>query len=294
MENASNKILLPSISELDAWLKRREASIPGIIPGTEKIIYWAHGAGKKTPFSIVYIHGFTASRQETAPVFDNIAKKIKANLFYTRLKGHGRDGEALKEAKLKDWLYDACEAYTIGNAIGNKVILVGCSTGAPLVTWLAADNKNSAALIILSPNFGVADKNANLLLLPGGRLLARMILGKYYTQFEPVNELHGKYWTPRYRSQALHSMMKTVNQIKKIDLESIKLPVLCVYTENDTALSIPDIIRVFELLGSERKSIVNLREALDHVLAGDIVSPDTNKKLVSLVMDFLENQVLQK
>ncbi len=292
MKNESDKMALPEIEALDDWLKKGEASIPGIIPGTEKIIYWASGAGKKTPFSIVYIHGFTASRQETAPVFDDIAKKIKANLFYTRLKGHGLNGDALKEAKWKDWLYDVHEAYAIGNAIGNQVILVGYSTGAPLAAWLAADDKKSAALIILSPNFGLADKRSNLFLLPGGRLLARMILGKYYTQFEPVNELHGRYWTPRYRSQAVQSMMKTVNLVKKINLKSIKIPVLCVYTENDNVLSIPDIKRVFELLGSERKSIVNFSEAKDHILAGDIVSPTTNKNFISLVMDFLQKQVL--
>ncbi|MDD4273595.1 MAG: hypothetical protein PHG14_07705 [Desulfobacter postgatei] len=38
----------------------------------------------------VYIHGFSATRKETAPLSDLVAKTLNANLFYTRLSGHGR------------------------------------------------------------------------------------------------------------------------------------------------------------------------------------------------------------
>ena len=292
MKNKIDKTAKPGIGELDDWLRKKEASNPGIVQGTEKTIVWASEAGKKTSLSIVYIHGFTATRQEIAPVCNEIAKKLKANLFYTRLRGHGQGGEVLKNAKLKDWLYDTGEAYAVGNSIGDNVILVGYSTGAPLAAWLAADCKNIAALIVLSPNFGLADKKANLLLLPGGRLLARIMLGKYFTQFKPVNSLHEKYWTPRYRSQAIHTMMKSVQLIKKIDLKSIKIPVLCVYSENDDVLSFPAIEHVFALLGSDRKFIVNFKDAKSHMLAGDIVSPFTTEKFIDLLMDFLNKQVL--
>jgi hypothetical protein len=37
------------------------------VPGAEKKIIWAGEAAQKTPLSIVYLHGFSATRQERAP-----------------------------------------------------------------------------------------------------------------------------------------------------------------------------------------------------------------------------------
>ena len=99
--------------DLDLWLENREANIPDIIPGTEKTIKWSGKPNVATPLSIVYIHGFTATRQETAPVFDRVAEALHANLYYTRLKGHGRDAEAMKEPKFNDWLNEQKESLTI-------------------------------------------------------------------------------------------------------------------------------------------------------------------------------------
>ena len=147
-----------------------------------------------------------------------------------------------------------------------------------------------AALILLSPKFGPANKAAGLTLLPGGNLIARIAVGKYYA-FEPKNELHNRYWTNPCRSEALKTMMRCVRFGQKLPLESVSPPVLCVYTENDEALSIPAIHKMYERLGSERKKLVNIREARDHVLAGDIVSPGTTRTLTEEVLTFLADTV---
>ena len=56
----------------------------------------------------------------------------------TRLNGHGRDGDALADAALGDWLNDVSEAMAIGEQLGKKIILVSVSTGGTLSTWAAA------------------------------------------------------------------------------------------------------------------------------------------------------------
>ena len=77
--------------DLDAYLKQTEARFTDLRPNNEKLIVWADPSKKaKTPLSIIYLHGFSACRLEVAPLCDIVAHDLGANLFYTRLSGHGR------------------------------------------------------------------------------------------------------------------------------------------------------------------------------------------------------------
>lgn len=280
------------LDKVDDWLSEGEARIPGIRPGTEKQIVWAEEPGNKTPLSIIYLHGFSATRGEIAPVCDQVAKEREANLFYTRLTGHGRDGEAMGEARIGDWKRDVMEAWEIGRRIGEEVIVVGASTGAPLAAWLAAEVRDTeehglAALILVSANFMPANKSARIVLWPGGRFLTRMVVGKYYS-FEPQSEMHAYYWTSTYRSKALRPVMQACRLGNNAALEEIHVPVLFLYTENDEVVSIPVLKEAYDRFGSEEKSLINVAEAKDHVMAGDVISPDTTQITVGHILRFLE------
>ena len=77
--------------DVDSYLSRSEAGTPGVKPGQAKTIIWNHPAARsKTPMSLVYIHGFSASRKDIAPVVESIAGTLGANAFLTRLAAHGR------------------------------------------------------------------------------------------------------------------------------------------------------------------------------------------------------------
>ena len=277
--------------ELDAWLSQSEGQIPGIRPGTEKHIIWAGEPGEKTPISIIYIHGFSATRGESAPVCDRVAEELGANLYYTRLTGHGRDGDAMGEARLGDWQADVLEAWEIGRRIGEETIVVAMSTGAPLAAWLAADtpemeNHGMTALILISPNFQPVNESAKIVLWPGGLLITRLVVGKYYS-FEPQNELHAYYWTSSYPSKALRRMMQACRLGTKAPLEEIQVPTLFLYTENDEVVSIPALLEAYERFGSEEKSLINVTEAQDHNMTGDIISPETTQIVVDHILQFL-------
>jgi len=97
IDTTLDPVTLPA--DLDAYLAESEAQFDDIVPGTEKIIIWANPNTKaKTDVALVYLHGFSATRQEAAPLSDLVAEELDANLYYTRLSGHGRDGEAMTEA----------------------------------------------------------------------------------------------------------------------------------------------------------------------------------------------------
>jgi alpha-beta hydrolase superfamily lysophospholipase len=175
--------------------------------------------------------------------------------------------------------------------IGDEVIVIGASTGVPLAAWLAAEVRESEdqtmhALIFISANFLPANRSAKIILWPGGRILTRLAVGKY-TGFEPKNEMHAYYWTSSYLSKALRPMMQACRLGTNAPLEEIRVPVLFLYTENDEVVSIPALLEAYERFGSEEKSLINVSEARDHNMAGDIISPETTQITVDHILRFL-------
>lgn len=141
--------------DLDQYLEQSESRFDDLTPGTEKIIHWADPQQKnKTPIAFVYFHGFSATRQETMPVPDLVAQHFHSNIFYTRLTGNGRTADAVAEGTVNTWVNDASEAMAIAKRLGNKTIVIGCSTGASL-GWRTACQEDfspqTEALVFFSP-----------------------------------------------------------------------------------------------------------------------------------------------
>jgi esterase/lipase len=282
--------------DLDKFLAENEAAIQDIIPNTEKTIIWADPLTKaKSPYSIVYFHGFSATRQESQPLCELVAQELKANLFYTRLTGHGRTGEALGAASINDWVNDAYEALNIGRRIGEKVIVVGLSTGATLATWLAAQTGGGdiAGLVMISPNFGLHDPRAQFLAGPWGLQLMKLFLGSY-REFEGRGPEHKKYWTRRYKVEAIVTMMALVNLARETTLEQIKAPTLVIYSPKDQVIDPNRIAPVTAQFQSTVNSAVAWEKSEDlaqHVLAGDILSPKATKTLSEIISQFIKKHV---
>jgi alpha-beta hydrolase superfamily lysophospholipase len=286
---------LPGIGALDAYLARGEGAIADLIPGTEKKIRWARGAGVRTKVALVYIHGFSASRQESWPLMDEVAAALDANLFYTRLRGHGRDGEALAAATVEDWQRDGLEALAIGRELGERLVLVGASNGGTLATWLATQPAAAdlAALILLSPNDGPRDPMSELLLWPWADLLVRAIIGPEY-QFTPQNPEHARYWTWQYPSHALLTMMGVVKLARQSQVESIQSPLLVLYAPDDQVVNPERIRHFFSRFGSRDKQLVALTNTSDrqhHALAGNILAPADTPRVRTAMVDFLKRRL---
>jgi alpha-beta hydrolase superfamily lysophospholipase len=285
-------LTLPSC--LEAYIRESENRYPDIKPGTEKTIIRADTSKKeKSPVAVVYLHGFSASRRETAPLSDKVAAELGANLFYTRLRGHGRTGKALAEASVNDWLSDGQEAMEIGKRLGEKVLLMGSSTGATLCAWLALQpqwQSHILGLVLISPNFGPRDKRSEVLLWPWGGQIVQLAVGKTRS-FEPANAGHAAYWTTRYPTEALLPMMGLVQLVRSKDPSQIKTPVLTVYSKADRVVDSAKTATYFKALGSRQKKLLELKSddnPSQHVLAGDILSPSTTHRLVEEIVRFAQ------
>ena len=278
-----------NVPDPDAYLRRREAESGHVRPDLAKTITWHDPVARnRTPLALVYLHGFSASRRDIAPVIETLADRFAANAFATRLTAHGRTTPAgFATATAQDWLDDAREALAIGRRIGDRVVLIGISTGALLATMAALEDNSPdiAALVLLSPNFAIKDWRGKFISGPLGGLLARVVFGKDYS-FQPDSPGHAEFWTTHYPSQAIIALMDLVNHARAIHLDALKVPALIIYTSKDTVVDVEAIKKQFDEIRSP-KSLVDLPGATRHELTGDALAPETVGPVVQRIAAFV-------
>lgn len=272
--------------DLDGWLAQRESVFADIVPGTEKRIVWAGAAGEKTPLALVYVHGFSATSEEIRPVPDKVAAALGANLFFTRLAGHGRGGAAMAQASAADWMVDLAEALAIGARIGDRVVVIGTSTGAavtlaglgtPALRAAMPAAEKVAGVVFVSPNFRLASAVNNTILdLPGAPAFVPLLIGAE-REWTPRNEAHGRYWTTRYPTAALFPMAHVMRAARAADPAKVKVPLLLLTSPDDVVVSPAAAEAVAARWGGPvSRQSWPWREGMDeeaHVIAGDIRSP---------------------
>ena len=223
------------IAGLDAYLAAREGRFDDIIDGVEKQVIWAGEAGVKTPISIIYLHGFTATSKEIRPVPDRLAAGLGANLYLGRFAGHGRAPMAMAEATVAQWMDDVGDAVEIGGQIGDKVIILATSTGGTLAAAAALDTaamEKIAGIIFISPNFAIQSRAASLLTWPFARQWVPLVVGSWQ-KGNPRNEQHARYWTIDYPTTALMPMAAIVAAVDAQSFADVQIPALFYYSLED-------------------------------------------------------------
>ncbi len=247
------------VQGVEDYLQIAESRFNDLVPGTEKKVIWADSSDPQvTRRSLVYLHGFSASRQEVAPLPQLVADSLGANLFLTRLTGHGRSPGAMAEASVRSWLQDAEEAMAVGARVGERVILMGTSTGGTLALWLAAQERwrdRIAGVILISPNLGPRDRTAEVLLWPWGGTIARLVMGSERA-FTPRNEEQARFWTERYPVKALLPMMGLVKLVREQDPAGIRAPTLVAYSTQDRVVDASRVVELVPRLGSRQKALL--------------------------------------
>lgn len=282
---------------LDEYLAVRESAVPGIIGGDQKEIIWAGARGAKTPLSLVYIHGWQGSPRDYEAVLGPVARQLGANIFYTRLKGHCVNTEEIVSVTLDDWINDAWEAMEIGSRIGERVVVAGTSMGGDLTLWLAAQKPQGlAGVVLFSCAVQPKDTRSEMLLWPWPfrNLVLRIASGRYnsmefrkdiYPTGNPA--LFARMNPPRYRSESTIKLMTVVKLVRQVPLETITVPSLWLYSEQDEAVNIPTMKSFYARMGGKGKRMVVVPEAHAHMLAGDMFQPETTPEVIGDITSFL-------
>ncbi|HET6528010.1 MAG TPA: alpha/beta hydrolase [Balneolaceae bacterium] len=287
IENIPNQL-----SELDNFLAERESKYD-LKPDTNAKIVWNSASPhQKTDFSIVYLHGFRASRLEGYPVHQQIAKKFGYNLFLARLEEHGMNTDSpllhLTEEKLLD---SARFAFEIGRRIGKKVILMGTSTGGSLALWLAAQEqlkRSIEALILYSPLIDFYGLREKLLVTNWFRKLLQVVPGKSHIMEKHQTAVENKIWYDSYALQGALALGALVqHHMKKGLFSKIQCPVFTGYyyknfVNQDKVVSVSAIKRMMRQLGSDTEIIrfTNFPHAQTHVICSSFLSKAVEQVII--------------
>ncbi|AHH10834.1 alpha/beta fold hydrolase [Borrelia coriaceae] len=287
-----------NLEDLDQYLLIAESKF-NLEANTQKEIIW-NDTPKRTEYSVVYIHGFGASKNEIYPTPNNIAKALNANIFFTRLKGHGIDNkDAFKDVNTKDWLKDIDEAIQIGQSIGEKLILIGTSNGGACAIWALKnypDKIHSAVLV--SPNIYPKDKRTSLVYYPWGRQIAYLITGGYNKlEIRQNKRIEHEEVTPFYSQiqqiDSIIAMMGLVKLINDNGFNEIKTPLTIAYSPNDPTVDSMQISKFINEYGGHKKTIpITLIESLhSHLPVGNhsYRSAQNTSYLTKYAVDFIKN-----
>ena len=288
-----------SIAAFPEWFATQERAAGVTDPDVAKRVVFADSAHPaRTPWSIVYIHGFSATRQETSPLSEEVARALGANLYETRLRGHGLPGDSLGHVQARDWMGDAAFSLDVARRLGDSVLVIGTSTGGTLGVWLATLPKpvreGLHALVLISPNFGPKDPAAGLLTLPW----AEVVLPRFIPQREWVakNEEQKRFWTMRYPSTALFPMQALVEHVRDASLNDFDVPTLAFYHEGDEVVDAKrtttwlDALDTVGRMKAERVLVTPKAGEDGHVIAGRIVSPSQTAVFRDRIVTFVRRR----
>jgi len=272
-----------SINELNDYVAKKDANIPKLRPDNESRIIWADSSQQKTEYSMLFLHGFSASPMAGDPVILDIAKRYGCNLYLPLLAGHGIDDiESFKDLTPKALIESAKEAIAIAQKLGDKVIILSSSTGSTLANYLAAHNPDLVeAMLMYSPNLDINDSSSKLLTYPWGLQIARKIMGGNHRSFT-LNRGGEQYWTTKYRLEGVVCLRSLINKtMTKETFEKLKMSIFCAYwyeneDKRDMIISIDAIHQFFNQISTPTalQESVALPSAAAHCMLSKFQSND--------------------
>ena len=287
--------------ELEQYISGQEAKHRVKLENEARIV-WADSSRKKTPFSIVYLHGFSASQAEGDPVHKEFAHRYGCNLYLARLADHGIDTtEQLLYFTPDRWWRSAREALAIGKALGDRVIVMSTSTGSTMALILAATYPEDVyALMNMSPNIAINDDNAHLINDPWGLQIARLVVGGKSRQIKQ-DSVKDRYWNNPYRMEAVVQLQEMLeDKMTSTTFAAVHCPSVTLYyykseQEQDRTVKVSAMKEMHAQLATpdSLKVILAIPNAGGHVLGSFLVSKDI-PAVTEAFNDFAEKKLRLK
>ncbi|MDZ4710425.1 MAG: alpha/beta hydrolase [Saprospiraceae bacterium] len=267
--------------KIEEWVADKEAGF-SIKPDNEARIVWFYDSNKtKTPYSLVYLHGFSSSQEDGDPIHTQLAQRYGMNLYLSRIADHGlvSDNSLLDFTASAAW-EDAKGALAIGSIIGEKVIVLSTSTGGTLSLMLSSRFPDIAGQILMSPNIAIKDPLAWMLNNHWGLNIAKKVLGGDYRVIPDTTALYSKYWNGRYRVEALPQLEELIETTMKPSVfHKIHQPTLLLYyykdeVYQDQVVRVEKMLEMFDQLGTEdsKKKKVAVPNAGNHAIGSYVKS----------------------
>jgi pimeloyl-ACP methyl ester carboxylesterase len=270
---------------LESQIADSESNVALLKPDNQARIIWADSVKKqKTPFSVVYLHGLGGSQGDGLGIHTEFSRRYNCNLYLSRLYGHGIDSQdALRDLTPENFLGSANRAVSIGERLGDNVILMATSTGAALALIIASYHPEIAGLILYSPNIDFYDNASFILTKPWGLYLLRLFRGGNYIVSDDPDSVR-TYWNSKYRIEALVSVKSLlISEMNQKTFSRVHQPLFVGYyyrneTSQDNRVSVFRILQMFEQTGTSpaEKRKIAFPDAGTHAIASSVTARDLN------------------
>lgn len=205
-----------SLEALQDSIRRAEQAAGNVKADNDARIVWAGDSLVPTPYVLLYLHGYSASRLEGEPVISDFAQRYGVNVYAPRLDAHGLDTpEPLLEMTAEGLWESAKNALAVAGRLGEKTIVMSTSTGGTLALYLAATYPDKVdALINISPNILPADFGVSLLSGPWGLQIVRAVKGGKYMPIDS-SSYHPQVWSEGARLESAVQLQVLVDATMK-------------------------------------------------------------------------------
>lgn len=272
-----------SLAALQDSIRRAERAAGNVKADNEARIVWAGDSLVRTPYVLLYLHGYSASRLEGEPVISDFAARYRVNVYAPRLDAHGLDTpEPLLEMTADGLWESAKNALAVAGRLGEKTIVMSTSTGGTLALYLAATYPDKVdALINISPNILPADFGVRLLDGPWGLQIVRAVKGGKYMPIDTAS-YHPQVWSEGARLesavqlQALVEATMKPSTFRRVVAPSLTLAYYKDEKHQDGTVRVSRIRRMVSQLATppDENVYVELPEVGVHPMACAVVSQD--------------------
>ena len=288
------EVFIPSDIGLDSYLKNSEISLGDVPEEAEKKILWSNEEKNKTEIAIAFLPGFSTTNFQQKEFFDKLSKELDANIFLSRLSGHGREYPGSKQMSAENYLRDTSEAIEIAKRIGKKVILIGYSLGGALTTAASFDEKLSKDLhgvVLFAPAYVGTIRNISLW------LYAMSFLDKINHDCNDYINDQKKYDCTKYSTKVFETSDGVqgghiMSAVAEKDFSTNKVPALSFFDYDDDVLNSYETEKRLNKWGNKKSKIVIIesgeKDITQHFIVG-FLNPELDEFYIEEISNWINN-----
>ena len=288
------EVFIPSDIGLDSYLKNSEISLGDVPEEAEKKILWSNEEKNKTEIAIAFLPGFSTTNFQQKEFFDKLSKELNANIFLSRLSGHGREYPGSKQMSAENYLKDTSEAIEIAKRIGNKVILIGYSLGGALTTAASFDKELSEDLhgvVLFAPAYVGTLRNISLW------FYAMSFLDKINHDCNDYINDQKKYDCTKYSTKVFETSDGVqgghiMSAVAEKDFSANKVPALSFFDYDDDVLNSHETEKRLNKWGNKKSKIVIIesgeKDITQHFIVG-FLNPELDEFYIEEISNWINN-----
>ena len=288
------EVFIPNDIGLDSYLKNSEISLGDVPEEAEKKIIWSNTEKNKTEIAIAFLPGFSTTNFQQKEFFDKLSKELDANIFLSRLSGHGREYPGSKQMSAENYLKDTSEAIEIAKRIGKKVILIGYSLGGALTTAASFDEKLSKDLhgvVLFAPAYVGTIRNISLW------LYAMSFLDKINHDCNDYINDQKKYDCTKYSTKVFETSDGVqgghiMSAVAEKDFSANKVPALSFFDYDDDVLNSHETEKRLNKWGNKKSKIVIIesgeKDITQHFIVG-FLNPELDEFYIEEISNWINN-----